>query len=313
MGSNKIREIQIFLLLYFGIFLAGCNLASDTRLKVGTNVWIGYRPLYYAREEKVISGKDLKLIEYGSTTEVLRALRNGNLDGAGVTLDEFFLLASEGYKLKIVAVVDESVGGDSVIFRKGLKSSKGLSLGVEEGVLGAYVLTRFSEKMNIPIENFKIVNLEFNQHEEAFRQRQVDGVVTFEPVKSRLLALGGETVFDSSQIPGEIFDLLVFREDVIKDHPDKVQKIVSAWLEMVEPFENNKVYLEQHNYTKSMQGIKLLGLSENQLRFTSGKEDFVGKSKKVASFLRGRGLIQRDITVEPFIMNDFVLSHRRKL
>jgi len=47
----------------------------------------------------------------------------------------------------------------------------------------------------------------------AFKKRQVDAIVTFEPVKSELLSSGANILFDSHQIPGRIVDVLVVRKN----------------------------------------------------------------------------------------------------
>ncbi|MGB5468727.1 MAG: nitrate/sulfonate/bicarbonate ABC transporter, partial [Sedimenticolaceae bacterium] len=58
-------------------------------LRIGTNVWPGYEPLYLAAERENWKSKlDIRMVEYPSATEVIRAFRNRALEGAALTLDE---------------------------------------------------------------------------------------------------------------------------------------------------------------------------------------------------------------------------------
>ena len=76
--------------------LAGCGPRYEPPLMVGTNIWAGCEPLYLARDLGYYDGQPLRLVELGSTTQVMDALRTGRLDVAGVTLDEALTLAHEG-------------------------------------------------------------------------------------------------------------------------------------------------------------------------------------------------------------------------
>lgn len=62
---------------------------------------------------------------------------------------------------------------------------------------------------------FRCCLLEVDEHEGAFGSGKVDAVVTFEPVRSRLLARGAVQIFDRRQIPGEIIHVLVMRTDAM--------------------------------------------------------------------------------------------------
>lgn len=61
-------------------------------LRLGTNVWPGYEPLYLAAEHEAWPSRfNVRMVEYPSATEVLRAFRNRALEAAALTLDEVLL------------------------------------------------------------------------------------------------------------------------------------------------------------------------------------------------------------------------------
>src|SRR5512144_3430584 len=81
--------------------VAACT-PSERVLRIGTNVWIGSEPLYLARELGRLDSSAVQLVEYQSASEVLRAFRNGAIDGMVISLDELFGLAVDGFQPRII-------------------------------------------------------------------------------------------------------------------------------------------------------------------------------------------------------------------
>jgi NitT/TauT family transport system substrate-binding protein len=62
----------------------------------------------------------------------------------------------------------------------------------------------------------------------------VTAVVTWNPLLSEINALpGASKVFDSSEIPGEIIDIMMVNTETLKDNPDFGKALVGAWYEMM--------------------------------------------------------------------------------
>ncbi len=74
-----------------------------------------------------------------------------------------------------------------------------------------------------------VVPIEAGSHVDAYLQGRVDALVTFEPMRSILLDRGARVLFDSTQIPGEIVDVLAVREDFLERHPERVTELVAGW------------------------------------------------------------------------------------
>ena len=87
-------------------FSASCSREPGRPLRVGTNVWPGYEPLYLAESLSFYDGARVKFVEYPSTTEVMRAFRGRELEAAAVTLDEALMLARSDADFSIVLVFD---------------------------------------------------------------------------------------------------------------------------------------------------------------------------------------------------------------
>jgi NitT/TauT family transport system substrate-binding protein len=212
--------------------LIGCMREPETALRIGTNVWIGSEPFYLARELGRLDPAAVQLVEYPSASEVLRAFRNQGIDGMVISLDELFGLAVDGLQPRIILVVDVSHGADVVVGRRGMRTMhdlKGKSVAVESGALGAFVLSRALALNGMQASDVNVVHLESNEQPRAFEKGQVDGAVTFDPYRAQFLRVGAKTLFDSTQIPGEIVDLLAVRATVVEKRPKAIQALLTGW------------------------------------------------------------------------------------
>jgi NitT/TauT family transport system substrate-binding protein len=195
-------------------------------------VWIGSEPLYLARELGKLDPSTVQLVEYPSASEVLRAFRNQAIDGMVISLDELFELAVDGLQPRIILVVDVSNGADVVVGRRGMRTMRDLkdkSVAVESGALGAFVLSRALALNGMQASDVNVVHLESNEQPGAFEKGDVDGAVTFDPYRTQFLKAGAMTLFDSTQIPGEIVDLLAVRAPIVDKEPKAIQALLTGW------------------------------------------------------------------------------------
>ncbi|MDH4183770.1 MAG: ABC transporter substrate-binding protein [Nitrospinota bacterium] len=261
------------------LFPGGFSWAADGPIRIGANLWPGYEPLFLAGRLYDWSGQSLARVkEYPSTSEVMTALKGGQIDAAGVTLDEALLLFQEGIKIKIILVLDHSNGGDALLARPELTTMqhlKGKRVAVENDALGGYMLRRALETAGMRKDEIKPEHKDMDQHEKAYKNGDVDAVVTFEPVRTKLLALGARELFSSAQIPGEISDVLVIREETMAQHADAIQKIVADWFRAVDYMNQNRdevmnkfgqrMNLTARESRAAFDGLKIPSLDDNRL------------------------------------------------
>src|SRR5205823_2664162 len=129
-------------------------------------------------------------------------------------------------------VIDISHGADVVVGRRGMRTMrdlKGKSVAVESSALGAFVLSRALALNGMQASDVNVVHMESNEQPEAFEKGLVDGAVTFDPYRAQFLRAGARTLFDSSQIPGEIVDLVAVRASVVEKQPKAVEALLSGW------------------------------------------------------------------------------------
>jgi len=211
--------LRLALLACAALLGAGCSPRFEPPLMVGTNTWTGYEPLYLARDLGYHDGLPLRMVELGSATQAMDALRVGKLDLAGLTLDEALTLAQEGVPIRIVWVLNVSAGSDAIVARPGiarLADLRGRRIGVEQTAVGAYMLQAALQQAGMQASEVSVVPLPLDEHLAAWRNRHVDAVVTFDPVRQMLVNEGGVALFDSRALPGEIVDVLVARQAALQ-------------------------------------------------------------------------------------------------
>ena len=212
--------------------MGACTPPAPNTLRIGSNVWIGGEPLYLARDLGKFEPGQIQLVEYPSASEVIRAYRNQAIDGMVISLDELFTLAVDGHDPRVVLVIDVSQGADAVVGRTGMRTMRdlaGKSIGVEGGALGAYVLSRALAMSGMQPGDVQVVHLESNEQPAAFEAGRIDAAVTFDPYRTQMLRAGGQTVFDSTRIPGEIVDLIAVRKSVLDERPQAVTALLTGW------------------------------------------------------------------------------------
>ena len=79
-----------------------------------------------------------------------------------------------------------------------------------------------------------VVHLESNEQPSAFEKGLVDGAVTFDPYRRQFLRAGANTLFDSTQIPGEIVDLLALRKTAFSKQPNAIQALLTGWFDAID-------------------------------------------------------------------------------
>jgi NitT/TauT family transport system substrate-binding protein len=208
----------------------------DHPMRVAVTPWPAYELLYFGQHRGLLPEDDVRLIALSAPGDAYRMMQNGAVDAAALTLDVVLKLRAVGVDVRVVAVMDISLGADTIIARSPVTSMQGLRgkrIGVETASIGDLMLVRALEKNGMTLSDVTIVPMDFSAHEASFVDGKVDAIVTFEPVRSKLLAVGGNEVFTSAQIPDEIVDVLVVRGDFIKERPAAVKKLVLGWMDSV--------------------------------------------------------------------------------
>jgi NitT/TauT family transport system substrate-binding protein len=286
------------------VLLVACDKTPAPPLVFGSSLWMGYEPVYLARDLGYFSADNLRLDEYGQASEVQQAFRKHELHLAAVTLDEALQLRRDIPDLKIVLLFDASNGADVILAQSGIANMnqlQGHRVGMENTVQGEYLLSLALKSSGMQTGQVEIVPMPVAEQEAAFRAHKVDALVTSDPVRMRLLETGAQNVFDSARVPGKILNVLVTRDDDMGRYHHEMVELVRGWQRALEYIhaEPDKAmqamsrhkHVDAIQFGRAMQGIELLGLQRNR-ELLLGEQPAVGISvEAVQRFLLERGLI----------------------
>jgi len=292
--------------------LTACQPELPAPMRIGMHVWPGFEPLFLARQAGSLNEKDFRLVEFSDGSEVGRAFRNGTVEAVCLTLDEVFYLVQNGTDPVILLVLDESRGADVVLARPGIKSLaelKGKRIAVEVSAVETYTLTRALQHAGLTVKDVTPVYLPMEKHLEAFQSGVVDAMVTYEPMRTKLLALGAVDVFNSSQMPGEIVDVLVVHRDYLEKHPERGVALRQAWFAALaqvrqSPHESAKFMAVREQVTAeefevSLQGLHFPDEQESRVLLEGTAPKLLESAERLKTVMRDSGLLQQDIPLKP--------------
>lgn len=290
------------------------------------NTWPGYEPLYLAErlgyyKTTAIKTTAIDLHDYPSATAVRRAFLNRELEVAALTLDETLSIAEIDPSIQIILVTDFSNGADVILARpeiQKLQELKGKRIGVETTALGAYLIIRALEKARMSIQDVEILPLELSGHEAAFVQGNVDAIVTFEPVRSKLLKAGAKILFDSSQIPGEIVDVLVIRKGMLEKQQAAVKTLIEGWFQALTYMKQNpqdaarqmaaREGVPPDEFLASLELIQIPSLADNQNLLGKVDPTLANSINQLAAVMVENKLLKKVGDLSPLLHDVYVKS-----
>ncbi|MDT8447710.1 MAG: ABC transporter substrate-binding protein [bacterium] len=288
-------------------------------LLIGANPWPGYEPLFLARDQGHFKPDQVSLVEYPSATLVIKALRNGAINGAALTLDEVMQLRETAVPIQLVALLDYSNGGDAILARPqypDLSSLKGRNIGFENSALGGFFFSRALDLMGLKQEDFRMVPMQVDEHAQAYSEAKVDAVVTFDPHRTHLIQLGAKEIFNSSQIPGEIVDVLAVRQSFIKEHPEQVQALVDGWFEGLRYLREQRepamaaiaqrLSLSKPATEAAYRGIEFPSRSESLSAFSGQPSEFESRAQRLFDYMRHHNLLSRPVDLSGLVETRFI-------
>ncbi|MDY0250025.1 MAG: ABC transporter substrate-binding protein [Pseudomonas sp.] len=296
--------MRLFLLIVLcSSLIAGCNNESEP-LRIGSNRWLGYAPIYLADELGWTSSANIRLVEYSSANGVIRGLHNGLLDAALLTLDEAIMLQSTGHDIEILLITNISAGADVLYARPNVRhihELKGQRIAAEGGTLGAYFLSRILSKAQLSADDIQVVNLPLHMHVDALKNNTVDAIISNASFHAQLDKVGLVPLFTSRDLPDEIIDVLVVnRQRTSQELRTRLRALwfnsLDAWFDYrdkSDPRLCRRLGLDKDSLILTLNGIVMGDRALNELYFEQGL--LAPHIQQIQSFMHDEGLINQPI------------------
>lgn len=303
------------------IFISGCVADYEAPLRFGSNVWPGYEPVYLARSLGYLDKKKIKLVEYLSATQAMRGLTNGSIESAGLTLDEALLLRQQGVDVKIVLAMDFSAGADALVVRSGIDNLvdlKGKHVAAETTALGAYMIHRVLDLAGLELKDIHLVRRGVSHHERVFANGEVDAVITFDPIRTRLLKQGGKVLLDTRDLAGEVVDVMVVRTDAFDKHKENINSLIKAWYKTLDYIEKNKekavgkmsvrMNVSAEDVSDSLDAVEFPNEIENRLLLLDMKHGLLEQAKSLSKVMYDNDLITSPVNAQGLFDENLLLE-----
>jgi NitT/TauT family transport system substrate-binding protein len=234
----------IFLLLLASI---AAHAADKPTFTVGWSVYVGWNPYYYMGKSGILKkwadkynvNIRVQRFDYAASLDAFVAK---NIDACAMTnMEALDMPAAAGIDTTSIITGDYSNGNDALLVRRDLTLPQlpGKKVLLVEKTVSQYLLERALTVNGLEnqIKRVKLVNTSDSDIATAFiSDSSQDAVVTWKPLVSQIgKTKGVKAIFNSSQIPGEIVDLMVMRTDILK-RPDGsgerfAKALAGAWYE----------------------------------------------------------------------------------
>lgn len=271
------------------------------KISIGIDNWIGYYPLC-SKEMKRSMRKQGYLLEciddQADYPDRMKKLDKGELDLAVASVDAYLINAKPyNYSSSIIAVIDESKGGDAIVANvdsisslDDLKIARNLVLGYTQNSPSEHLIRSIASHFDIQTikENqFKVIHTDGSTDAlEQLKKGQLDVAVLWEPDVSNVLKdkrfkriLGTE---DTQQL---IVDVLLSSRKFSQKNPEALQALLAEYFVVLKFYRDNPAAL-----IKEL--TKVTKLSSSQVESLLGGVAWQGLGENSRYWMAEHGLVE---------------------
>ncbi len=212
--------------------------------KIAWSIYVGWMPWGYLDESGIMdkwAAKyeiDVEIVQINDYVESIIQYSAGEFDGVTATnMDTLSISSGGGVDTTALIVGDYSNGNDAVIL-KGEGSLADLAdkpVNLVELSVSHYLLARGLDSVGLAEKDLSaVINTSDADMIAAYSTSEVEAVVTWNPLVSTILEEPGATkLYDSSDIPGEIIDIMWVNTETLAANPNFGKALTGAWYELM--------------------------------------------------------------------------------
>lgn len=220
------------------LLVLGHGVSAAPTYRIAWSHYTGWEPWQLAEHSGMLKkwadkyGIKIELVLINDYVESINLYTAGSFHGCAMTnMDALTIPASGGVDSSAIIVGDFSNGNDGIVMKNGIKvpDLKGREIKLVQLTVSHYLLSRALEMNGMKETDVSLTNTSDADIAAIFASEANGAVVTWNPPLMQCRNVkGAKLIFDSSQIPGEIIDLMVVRSDA----PDTLKKaLTGAWYE----------------------------------------------------------------------------------
>ena len=234
----------LLLSLSFIISPLAAHAETKDKFSIAWTIYAGWMPWDYADNAGIVKkwadkyDIEIDVVQINDYIESINQYTAGQFDGCTMTnMDALTIPAAGGVDSTALIIGDFSNGNDGIVLKgadKKLADIKGQRVNLVELSVSHYLLARALDSVEMSERDVTVVNTSDADLVGVFNASDVTSTVTWNPLLSEITAIPDTTkVFDSSDIPGEIIDLLVVNTETLKANPAFGKALTGAWYEIM--------------------------------------------------------------------------------
>ena len=215
--------------------------AQKTHFRLAWTVYAGWMPWPWAADKGIVKkwadkyGIKIDVVQVNDYAESINQYTAGAFDALTVTnMDALAVPAVGGVDTTSIIMGDFSNGNDAVILKNknALADIRGQKVNLVQFSVSHYLLDRALSTVGMTERDVRVVNTSDSDMAAAYKSADVSAVVTWNPIVDTILQdKSAHSVFNSSQIPGEIMDLCVVNTATLNSNPNFGHALAGIWYE----------------------------------------------------------------------------------
>ncbi len=277
--SRILLKLVAFVAIFLALIVPASASAGERKsFSIAWSIYVGWMPWDYGDNAGIVKkwadkyGIEIDVVQINDYIESINQYTVGQFDGCAMTnMDALTIPAAGGVDSTALIVGDFSNGNDGVVLKgkNSLADIAGQKVNLVELSVSHYLLARGLESVGLSEKDIKVVNTSDADMVAVYGTDSVTAVTTWNPLLSEITAMpASNKVFDSSQIAGEIIDLLVVNTETLANNPEFGKALTGAWYEiMANMASKQKLGIEARSQMAAASGTDLAGF-EAQLDST---------------------------------------------
>lgn len=273
---------SVFLLIIVFLLLSCKPQTHDHTLRISTTNWIGYTPLFYAKEKGSLDLLDIKLTNVVSLSENMQLYKAGNSDAFSGTQYEHAILSEQIPNIIPIMLFDRSNGGDMIMSNFSIadlqSTTKSIDAYLEMDSINFVLLDDFIKKFKI--DESRINYIDRVQNEISTLQNINPSnpvlIVTYIPYNIKLMKSGFQEILSTKdRLDLLVVDALFTHQDEFIQHKEQfiaLKKLIDEAILTIETnpqdyYQTVKPYFEGMSYEdfiKELEDIQWLNKGVNE-------------------------------------------------
>jgi len=248
MKNARLFAMLIASLAAVAMSIGGATAADKPTFRFGWIVFTPWMPWSYAQQSGILKkwadkyDVNIELVQLNDYVESVNQYSAGGLDGVLASIADVYSIPVANGVDTTIFPIDYSNGADAIVLKgkDKLADIKGQTAHLVEYSVSHYLLDRALETANIPFDDIKRINIGDADFVAAYKAPKLSALVAWQPQIDQIKQSGdAHIVFDSSNIPGEVFESIIIRTSKLKENPNYAKALLGAWYE-VAAIINNK-------------------------------------------------------------------------